>query len=130
MQMPNLDGMPTYPAQWDEESKSVAFYAAVTAGYYARACAVTDPSDKGMFADIIGGRLAEIKRRGWGERIDKYLDVSGSTFDLRRMEAWAQRARREAYEAYKARMERVKSGGKVGGGRSGGHRRFSAGGDE
>jgi hypothetical protein len=126
MQIPNLDGLPSYPANWDEASKDVAMYADVTAGYYARACAVTDTSDKGMFADVIAARLAEINRRGWGDRVEKYLDVSGSTFDLRHMDAWAHRARREAYEAHKARIERAKSGGNFGGGRSGGHRRFSS----
>jgi hypothetical protein len=94
MDIPSITGLTTYPATWDEASKDLAMYADITAGYYARACAATDPSDKGMFSDIIGGRLAEIRRRGWFERVEKYLDVSGSTFDLRRMEAWAQRESR------------------------------------
>ncbi len=128
MQMPSTAGQPSYPAQWDEQSKDIAMYADITASYYARACAATDPSDKGMFADIINGRLAEIRRRGWGDRVEKYLDVSGSTFDLRRMDAWAHREARAFRDWLEARAAGRQSGS--GGGLAGGHRRFSAGGND
>jgi hypothetical protein len=105
-EVPTIASCQDYPAEWGEEGRNLAAYVAGTAGYYARACAATDPSDKVMLAEILIGRIREIRRRGWLDRADKYLDVSGSTFEVRRMWVWAV----DVYEAAR--------------------RRFSAGGDE
>ena len=78
-----------YPPTWNEEARQVAFMVGVTAGYYARALAALDRYSRRMFADILTGRLKEITRRGWEERADKYLELTGSTFKLHMMRRWA-----------------------------------------
>jgi hypothetical protein len=123
MDMPDTSGLSQFPANWDEEAKDLAFHAGLTASYYARALSAQSVFERGMFADILGDRLAEIKRRGWVERADKYLDWSGSTFDLLHMAAWVDRALRECREFYAARQSGQAAG--AGNGRTGGNRRFA-----
>ena len=80
--------LPEYPPTWNEEARRVAFMVGVTAGYYARALAALDRYSRRMFADILTGRLKEITRRGWEERADKYLELTGSTFKIGMMTRW------------------------------------------
>jgi hypothetical protein len=104
----------TYPATWDDETKSIAFMASVTARYYARGLACSDPNllhVQHLCAEVVYDRLQEIERRGWTARADKYMQFEGSAFSLPAMLRWAYDKRREALEWRLALAERIANGG-------------------
>lgn len=103
----------SYPSSWDEETKSIAFMAGVTARYYARGTACTDQHVQFTCAEVIYDRLAEIDRRGWTARADKYMQHDKSAFSLASMLAWAYGKRREGFEWRKRLAEKIEGGGKT-----------------
>jgi hypothetical protein len=107
----NLD---SYPATWDDETKSIAFMASVTARYYARGLASSNPDllhVQHLCAEVVYDRLAEIDRRGWTARADKYMQFEGSAFSLPAMLRWAYDKRSEALEWRKALALKIANGG-------------------
>jgi len=109
----NLD---SYPATWDEETKSIAFMASVTARYYARGLACGDPGllhVQHLCAEVVYDRLAEIDRRGWTARADKYMQLEGSAFSLPAMLRWAHEKRQQAFRWRSDLAERIATGGQT-----------------
>jgi hypothetical protein len=106
----------SYPDAWDEETKAIAFMAGVTARYYARGLACDKPETlhvQHVCAEVIYDRLAEIDRRGWTARADKYMQFEGSAFSLPAMLAWAHGKRREAIEWRRRLAEKIATGGQT-----------------
>ena len=103
----------SYPDAWDEETKAIAFIAGVTARYYARALACDDPQVHHLCGEVIYDRLAEIDRRGWTARADKYMQFEGSAFSLPAMLAWAHGKRQEAIEWRHRLSEKIANGGQT-----------------
>ena len=106
----------SYPDTWDDETKEIAFRATVTAGYYARGLACSDPNLRHvqhLCGEVICDRLAEIERRGWTARADKYLQYERSAFSLGAMLAWAHGKRREAIEWRRWLAEKIANGGQT-----------------
>jgi hypothetical protein len=114
--MAHFGMLDSYPDSWDEETKEIAFRATVTAGYYARGLACSDPNlahVQHLCGEVIYERLAEIERRGWTARADKYLQYQGSAFSLGAMLSWAHGKRLEAFRWRKALAEKIANGGQT-----------------
>jgi hypothetical protein len=90
--------------------------ASVTARYYARGLACDKPETlhvQHLCAEVVYDRLAEIDRRGWTARADKYMQFEGSAFSLPAMLRWAHDKRQQAFEWRRALAERIATGGQT-----------------
>jgi hypothetical protein len=85
----SIQGLPEYPHEWDELTRQVAFHVGVTKTYYERGIRSEDWQERGMVAAILIERIAEIMRRGWHDRANKYLTFEGGLETIDRIDQWA-----------------------------------------
>jgi len=101
----------SYPSTWDEETRSVAFMAGVTCRYYARGTACEDKHVQYLCAEVVYDRLAEIERRGWTARAEKYMQFDHSAFGWPSMLRWAHDKRQEGFAWRRDYAERIANKG-------------------